>query len=106
MYDRKENESLTWIISRHLGAVEWIKSKGFDGQIVDQFDGTVVPGDKYIGTLPVPMIADILDSGAEFILLVLPNLPADARGKELTPAMMDEYGASLIQITHIETEVV
>ena len=99
-------DSMTWIISRHSGAVEWIKSRGLDGEVIEQFDGIVVPGDTYVGTLPMPLIAKILDDDAEFILLVLPDLPREERGKELTSAMMDKFGAKLIRITKIEMEEV
>lgn len=50
----------THIISRHDGAVEWIRSKGFDGAVTEQFDEKVIAGDVYIGTLPIPLIYSIL----------------------------------------------
>ena len=81
-----------------------METQGVDGTVVDHFDGTVVPGDVYIGTLPIPMIADIIDGGGEFILLVLPTVPFEMRGEELTPAMMDKYGAKLLRIKRIEIE--
>lgn len=93
----------TWIISRHPGAVDWIRSRGIDGEEIEHLTGKPIPGNRYVGTLPVNLIAEVLENGAEFVLLVMPDLPREERGKELTPEMMDEFGAKLICINELKT---
>ena len=94
----------THLITRHPGAIEWLRSRGIDGDVIEHFSiDDVVPGDRYVGILPINLIIEVLRNGAEFILLIMPNLPTEARGQELTSDMMDEFGAELRQIDEIET---
>jgi len=96
----------THLITRHAGAVEWLRSRGVDGDVIEDFSiYDIVPGDRYVGILPLNLIIEVLQNGAEFILLIMPNLPTEVRGKELTAEMMDEFGAELLQITDIGTTV-
>jgi len=44
-----------------------------------------------------------LKGGAEFVLLVMPTIPFEMRGEELTADMMEEYGAKLLQIDELKT---
>ncbi len=104
--NRNDEEKKTWIISRHPGAIEWIRSHGIDGEVIEHFDGSAIPGNTYVGILPVNLIAKVLDNEAKFVLLVMPNLPAEARGKELTSTMMDEFGAKLLWVKELVVEEV
>ena len=93
----------THIITRHIGAIDWIRSKGLDGEVIEHFSiDDVVPGDRYVGVLPVNLIDEVLRNGAEFVLLVMPDLPQDARWQELTSGMMDEYGAKLLHVDDLK----
>jgi len=42
------------IITRHAGAVEWLKSKGYSGEVVPHFNGEVEAGTTYIRTRSGP----------------------------------------------------
>lgn len=88
----------TYFVTRHNGAKDWAIEEGFsDAVAVSHFDVEVVhPGDKVLGTLPVPLAAIVVARGGEYHHLTL-DLPADARGKELTAADMRAYGARLEQ---------
>ena len=86
----------TYFISRHSGAIDWAKQQGIE---VDEqprhFDAEQTrPGDTIIGTLPVNLIAKVCELGGRYLHLSL-DLPADARGKELTPEEMTKYNARL-----------
>lgn len=93
------------IISRHLGAITWLKSKGYNCEVISHLD-TPEAGETYIGTLPIPIIKDILDVGGSFILLTLPSVAFSDRGHELTPTEMDAAGATLHKIKNIYMEEV
>ena len=65
---------MNWIVSRHPGVVEWIRSKGIDGEVLECFYSRFLKGDTYIGVLPVNMIADALSEGAGSIVNVVLNI--------------------------------
>lgn len=87
--------SKTVIITRHAGAIEWLKSKGYGGEVMPHFNGEVEEGATYIGVLPIPMIHHIINGGGRFILLTLPQIAFGERGQELSPEEMEAAGASL-----------
>ena len=95
---------MNWIVSRHPGVVEWIRSKGIDGEVIECFYSRFLKGDTYIGVLPVNMIADALSEGAEFILVIMPTIPLHWQDEALTPLLMDSYGAKLMCIRKIVME--
>ncbi len=97
---------MNWIVSRHPGVIQWIRSKGIDGEVLEYFYNRFLPGDTYIGVLPINMIADALNEGAEFILVIMPSVPGHMQGGELTPSIMDRYGAKLMRIREIVMEEV
>ena len=42
----------TWIVTRHAGAIDWLKTRGIEGQQRDHLDTSLVSqGDTVIGTL-------------------------------------------------------
>lgn len=96
------------IITRHAGAVEWLKEiKGVTGKVIPHFDEKIeVKGKKVYGTLPVHLIKKIIDQEGEFYLINLPSVAFSQRGEELTPSEMEEAGAQLLKIKNIEMEVV
>jgi len=91
------------IISRHKGAIAWIKSKGYDGEVIAQLEN-IEADTTYIGTLPVLMIEQILRADSEFILLSLPDIAFSKWGKELSPVEMEKAGATLHRIKGIVME--
>jgi len=92
------------IVTRHTGAIDWLRAKGFDGDVVPHLTGDMIrPGNTYIGVLPVPMIQRILETGSRFYLLVMPDVSLVQRDREMTPAEMDKAGARLVEVKRIET---
>lgn len=84
------------LVSRHPGAVEWVQRNGYAvDTAVPHLDPTVVrSGDTVIGTLPVNLAAEVCARGAIYLHLSL-NLPAAARGIELSIQDMERYGARI-----------
>ena len=93
------------IISRHPGAIAWLKSKGYDGEVISHFESSEI-GETYIGTLPIPIILNILENKGKFILLSLPAIAFSERGQELSPKEMDDAGAELFEIYSIDMKLI
>lgn len=85
----------TYFVTRHQGAIEWASRQGISAELVSHFDpDTIYKGDIVIGTLPVNLVAVVNHHGGRYLHLSL-DLPAEARGKELTADDMERYGARL-----------
>lgn len=86
----------TYFISRHPGAAAWAESEGFhiDQRLAHFNVVDVQPGDIVLGTLPVSLIAEVNQRGGRYFHLTL-ELPAEARGKELSADDMRNFGARL-----------
>lgn len=85
-----------WFVSRHAGAHDWLAERGLhvDRQVAHLTPPQVEPGDLVIGTLPINLVAALCARGARYLHLAL-ELPAEARGRELSAAELDRYGARL-----------
>ncbi len=94
----KNNDTRTWFVSRHAGAVEWAKRQGLQADIlVAHLDvEKVSPGDTVIGTLPVNMAAAVCARGARYLHLSL-EVPEGWRGRELTADALEAAGAAFRQ---------
>lgn len=90
----------TFIVTRHDGAAEWIKSKRGEATVIahmgDDDIAAIKPGDTVIGVLPLSLAASIHAAGGRLEAVDLPGLRPDQRGKELSPAEMDAAGATLV----------
>ena len=87
--------SKTYFITRHAGAIEWARRNGIDAVHLAHLDPTkICAGDAVLGTLPVNVAAEVIARGARYYHLSL-NVPDHARGHELSPDMMDDFGAVL-----------
>lgn len=86
----------TWLITRHPGAIEWMQRRGiaYDRHERHLDAACVQAGDLVIGTLPVPLAAQVCDRGARYAHLNL-DLPEILRGVELTADQLDACGARL-----------
>lgn len=94
---------MNYIITRHEGAIRWLRSKGYDGVVIPHLiEGDIVEDGLYIGVLPIPLIKAILDRGSRFFLLNLPAIAFSERGNELSPEEMDRAGALLLEVRSIE----
>lgn len=86
----------TWFVTRHPGALEWARRQGV---VIDRTSAhldldMLRPGDIVLGTLPVHLAAQVCTRGAEFYNLSL-DLPAEARGHELSADDLETFGARL-----------
>lgn len=95
--------TVIYIVTRHEGAVLWLRSKGYAGTVVPHLErGQIEGGNLYIGVLPIPMVKAVLDAGSRFLLLVLPGVAFSERGTSMTPEEMDLAGAHLIEVKGID----
>lgn len=86
----------TWFISRHPGAIEWVKAQAL---AVDRFVAHLDPaqvqaGDTVAGSLPVQLAAEICARGARYLHLSV-DLPAEYRGRELSAQDLQRLHARL-----------
>lgn len=86
----------TFFISRHPGAIEWIKKLGVH---IDRWEShlslsDVMAGDVVVGTLPIPMVYELNRKGATYLHLSV-EVPASLRGKELSFTDLEVLGATL-----------
>lgn len=89
----------TWFVTRHPGALEWVRRLGYDVTHVEQFDIEMTkPGDSVMGNLPVSVIARLTANRVQFFNLDM-KTPPSHRGRDLTPDQMDEFGAQLVEYT-------
>jgi CRISPR-associated protein Csx16 len=86
----------TWFITRHRGAVEWAARRGIavDRWVTHLEPMDVEAGDVVMGTLPVNLAGEVCARGARYLNLSL-DLPAEARGRELTADDLERFGAML-----------
>jgi CRISPR-associated protein Csx16 len=95
------------IVSRHPGAIEFVTTCGYEGTVVEHFNPEMVEeGMVVIGVLPLHLAAEVLNRGGRFIQIIMPNVPAEMRGQELTPEEMLQYGATLMEVTNLQMEEV
>ena len=95
----------TLVVSRHAGAVAWLADQGYEGETLAHLSPERVAalrqGDTLIGVLPLPIILAAARAGATVGVLVMPDLPADQRGQELTADLMRQFGARVIWVEGI-----
>lgn len=86
----------TWFVTRHPGAVEWASRQGLriDRQVAHLDPACIAPDDTVIGILPVNLAARVCERGARYFNLSL-DLPAEARGRELSADEIEAYGGRL-----------
>lgn len=95
----------TWFVTRHPGAVEWAARRGLqvDRHLAHLDPEILAAGDTVIGILPVNLAARVCARGARYFNLSL-DLPAEARGRELTADELEACGARLeaFQVTTLK----
>lgn len=82
----------TVIVTRHNGLVEWLMHHGHTGEVIAHATADDVRGKRVYGALPFHLAA----LAAEVVVVDMPYLRPDQRGKDLTPEEMDEAGAELV----------
>jgi CRISPR-associated protein Csx16 len=95
----------TWFITRHPGAKDWAEAQQLP---IDRYCQHLAPaeitaGDTIIGSLPVHLAAAVCAAGARYFNLSI-DLPAEARGKELSREQLATFNTRLeeFQITQIQ----
>lgn len=85
-----------WFISRHQGAIEWVKQQGIGiDRFVTHLDITLIQkGDVVIGTLPIHLAAEVCQKGAKFYFLSV-NVSEHQRGLELTAEQLSAQQCTL-----------
>ena len=84
-----------YFVSRHPGALEWARRRGIQARAVTHLEiERIEPGDRVLGTLPVSVAAEVCARGGRYFHLSL-DVPPEDRGRELSPAEMEEAGARL-----------
>jgi len=86
-----------WLVSRHAGALEWLRRRGVRGQVVRHLDPRRVrAGDVVVGVLPVALAAQVCARGGRFIALEV-EVPEEWRGRELSAEELERLGARLVE---------
>ena len=80
------------IITRHTGAVEWLRRRGIEGEVITHATPDQVRGRICYGVLPLNLAA----LAAEIWAIDMPDLEAADRGRDLSPEEMEEAGAELV----------
>ncbi|WGE85078.1 CRISPR-associated protein Csx16 [Actinobacillus equuli] len=85
-----------WFISRHQGAIDWIKQQAIQIDRFEQhFDVAEIQADEVvIGTLPIHLAAEVCQKGAKFYFLSV-NVTREQRGTELTCEQLVKQGCSI-----------
>ena len=86
----------TWFVSRHEGAVAWMKQQPVD---IDHWCShleisLIKKGDIVIGVLPMNLAAEVCAKGARFYALSF-SVNAAMRGKELTKEVLNDLHCTL-----------
>lgn len=95
------------IITRHRGAVDWLRTRGITGTVIEHATGKEGrSGDKVYGILPADYMDKFLRRGLPVYFIALPDIPLDKRKGDLSEAEMNEAGACLFRVRSIELEPV
>ena len=82
----------TVIVSRHSGAVEWLRSQGITGDVLTHVGNVAqIAGKRVVGALPLHLAVHAAAVGS----IDMPALRPEQRGQDLTPAEMEAAGAAI-----------
>lgn len=86
-----------YFVTRHPGALDWALRQGIDAVRVAHLDrAAVAQGDVVMGTLPIHLACEVCTRGGRYLHLEL-DLPADARGRDLSADELTAFGARLTE---------
>ncbi len=97
-----------WVVTRHDDTVKWIQTILGHNHIrqVDHLTPAVMgqmrPGDKVYGVLPLHLVKELLEMGIRYYAIVLPRIPAEKRGKELSISELKEVGIEIYRVSGLE----
>ena len=82
----------TVIVTRHSGAVEWLRRQGIVGDVLSHVtDVAEIAGKRVVGALPLHLACHAAAVGS----IDMPSLRPEQRGQDLTPAEMEAAGATI-----------
>ena len=81
----------TWFISRHEGAIEWVKQQNIQ---IDRFERHLNTSLVQTGDVVIHLAAEICQKGAKFYFLSV-NVSREQRGTELTCDQLTEQQCSI-----------
>jgi len=79
------------IVTRHAGMVEWLSLHGVEGDVIAHATPEDVRGRDVYGILPLNLAAEAFT----ITTVDMPGLKPEQRGQDLSPAEMDEAGATM-----------
>lgn len=80
------------IVSRHSGAVEWLRRQGIVGDVLSHVtDVAQIAGQRVVGALPLHLAVHAAAVGS----IDMPALRPEQRGQDLTAEQMEAAGASI-----------
>jgi len=105
---------MIWIVTRHEDTVRWVLSFQELSQervkvvphLTDEHIKMMGPGDRVYGVLPLHLIHRVLRRGAEYYAVVLPRVPEDRRGAELSIEEIRRYGGRIWKVEDLKVEEV
>lgn len=102
LVDEIARPARTIVVSRHPGAIEWIKRQGIEGDevlehVAEEDIARLRAGDRIVGTLPVTLVARLCDRGVICEILSL-DMDQSDRGRELSARDLEAAGARLVRV--------
>ena len=89
----KSESSKTWIVSRHIGAIEYMRNAGFKGQVVSHINiDDVRPNDLVVGVVSIALAAVLQAKGVRVCHLII-DIPVHLRGQELDVNTLQQLDA-------------
>ena len=88
------------IVTRHVGAVEWLRKRGYNGNVIPYASPKDVNNRIVVGNPPL----HISYAARRVGFIEIPRLPRSLRGQELTCAQLEQYGARIRWYTVIRDE--
>lgn len=80
------------IVSRHPGVIDFLREEGIEGEVVEHATPEQVRGRNVYGILPLHLAA-LAD---QVVVIDMPYLRPEQRGRELSVEEMREAGARLV----------
>lgn len=101
---------MIWIVTRHKDTVRWVialqqlpeEKVNVIPHLTDEHLEMIQRGDEVYGVLPLHLIQRVLMKGAEYYAVILPQIPEERRGKELSVEEIREYGGSLWEVETLQ----
>lgn len=104
-------------VTRHSGATKYMQERlGKPTKCIQHISPEDVADIKQLledghsvaiyGVIPVPILIDFIEMGAETGLVVFPYMPQELRGTELNAEQMESMGAKILRIKDITVEVI